>query len=616
MYPYGLIGNCETAALVSTSGAIDWFCYPRFDSPSIFAAILDRQRGGSFRVSPLNPVPAGEQAYIRDTNLLTTTFHRPEGTLVLTDFMPCFNEGERFLSLKRICRGIEARGGPVEVECMLDPAPAYGRARTSFAEREGIVIASGGSQEVILSSTVPMQGTVEEVDGRPRFIYRFTLQPGRQEWFTLGFGERYFALGRKFPSSSDATQLAARTREFWERWLDQCLYTGPFQDAVRRSALVIKLLTYAPTGALCAAPTTSIPEDPGGDRNWDYRYCWLRDASYGIAALFRAGFSQEAADFINWIRDRAYDHDFAMQIVYRVDGDPHLPEQYLEHLAGFDGARPVRIGNRAAGQRQLDVFGAVIDCMAVYQRKGGFISTKLWHVIERFADGIWELSREPDNGIWEFQGERKHHTHSKLWCWVALDRAITLAQGTGNTGHLPQWERAASDLRAEIEARAWNPRIGAFTQAYDDDCLDAAVLQMPVLGFLPATDPRMRATIETLSQRLLNGPYVRRYDCRDDQGYLSAAFLLCSFWYVDGLIGMNRLDAAERQLAELIGLSSPLGLLAEGNDPVSGSPLGNFPQAYSHLGVIDSAVRLERARAAQQAQPADLQTEEREQVAG
>ena len=425
VYPYGLIGNCETAALVSASGAIDWFCYPRFDSPSIFASILDRQRGGSFRISPVNPVPAGEQAYIRDTNLLTTTFHRAEGTLVLTDFMPCFNEGERFLSLKRICRGLEARGGPVEVECILDPAPAYGRARTSFAEREGIVIASGGSQEVILSSTVPMQGSVEDVDGRPRFIYRFTLQPGRQVWFTLGFGERYFALGRKFPSSSDATELAARTREFWERWLDQCLYTGPFRDAVRRSALVIKLLTYAPTGALCAAPTTSIPEDPGGDRNWDYRFCWLRDASYGIAALFRAGFSQEAADFINWIRDRAYDHDFAMQIVYRVDGDPHLPEEYLEHLAGFDGARPVRIGNRAAGQRQLDVFGAVIDCMAVYQRKGGFISTKLWQVIEHFADGIWELSREPDNGIWEFQGERKHHTHSKLWCWVALDRAIT-----------------------------------------------------------------------------------------------------------------------------------------------------------------------------------------------
>src|SRR5438067_1999589 len=485
VYPYGLIGNCETAALVSTSGAIDWFCYPRFDSPSIFAAILDRQRGGSFRIAPLNPVPTGEQAYIHDTNLLTTTFHRSEGT-----------------------------------------------------------------------------------------------------------------------------------RAFWVGWLEQCLYHGPFQDAVRRSALVIKLLTYAPTGALCAAPTTSIPEDPGGDRNWDYRYCWLRDASYGIAALFRTGFEQEAVDFINWIRDRAYDHDFAMQILYRVDGDPHLPEQYLEHLAGFEGARPVRLGNRAAGQRELDGFGAVIDCMAVYQRKGGFISTKLWHVIERFADGIWELSREPDNGIWEFQGERKHHTHSKLWCWVALDRAITLAQGTGNTGHVPQWERAAADLRAEIEARAWNSQLGAFAQAYDDGCLDAAVLQMPVLGFLPATDPRMRATIETLSQRLLNGPYVRRYDCRDDQGYLSAAFLLCSFWYVDGLIGMNRLDAAERQLAELIGLSSPLGLLAEGNDPVSASPLGNFPQAYSHLGVIDSAVRLERARAAQPSQPADLQTEEREQVAG
>src|SRR6267378_7600151 len=356
VYPYGLIGNCETAALVSTSGAVDWFCYPRFDSPSIFAAILDRQRGGSFRVSPVNPVPAGEQKYVTDTNILTTTFHRSEGALVLTDFMPCFVEGERFLSLKRICRGVEARGGPVEVECVLDPAPAYGRARTSFAEREGIVIASGGSQEVILSATVPLHGSVEVIDGRPRYVFRFTVEPGPQVWLTLGFGERYFALGRKFPSSNDATELAERTRAFWVGWLEQCLYHGPFQDAVRRSALVIKLLTYAPTGALCAAPTTSIPEDPGGDRNWDYRYCWLRDAS----------------------------------------------------------------------------------------------------------DGIWELSREPDNGIWEFQGERKHHTHSKLWCWVALDRAITLAKGTGNTSHLEVWEQQEAALRAEIELRAWNPKIGAF----------------------------------------------------------------------------------------------------------------------------------------------------------
>ena len=605
MYPYGLIGNCETSALVSMGGGIDWFCYPRFDSPSIFAAILDRQRGGTFRIAPVNPVPAGEQSYVRDTNVLTTTFHRADGTLIITDFMPCFVEGERLVSLKRICRGVEVRGGPVEVECVLDPSPGYGRARTTFTEREGIVLASGGSQEVILSSTIPMQGTVEDVDGRPRFVFRFTLQPGPQVWFTLGFGERYFALGRKFPSSSDATELAERTKEYWIRWLDQCLYTGPFQEAVRRSALVIKLLTYAPTGALTAAPTTSLPEDAGGDRNWDYRFCWLRDASYGIAALFRAGFSQEAADFINWIRDRAYDHDFAMQIVYRVDGDPRLPEEYLEHLAGYDGARPVRIGNRAAGQRQLDVFGAVIDCMAVYQRKGGFISTKLWHVIERFADGIWDLSREPDNGIWEFQGERKHHTHSKLWCWVALDRAITLARGTGNVAHVEAWERAANDLRTEIETRAWNPKIGAFTQAYDDECLDAAVLQMPVLGFLPATDPRMRATIETLSQRLVNGAYVRRYDCKDDQGYLSAAFLLCSFWYVDGLIGLDRLDAAERQLEGLVALSSPLGLLAEGADPLTGAPRGNFPQAYSHLGLIDSAVRLERARMAAQVDAQD-----------
>jgi GH15 family glucan-1,4-alpha-glucosidase len=597
MYPYGLIGNCETAALVSTSGSIDWFCYPRFDSPSIFAALLDRQRGGSFRIAPVNPIPIGEQAYLPDSNLLTTTFHRAEGSLVVTDFMPCFIEGERFVALKRICRGLEARGGPIEVECMIDPAPDYGRARSSFAERDGMVLVSGGSQEVILSSTLHLTGAIQIVDGRPRYSFRFTLQPGERVWFTLGYGERYFALGRKFPSSSDATDLADRTRDFWTRWLEQCLYTGPFVDAVRRSALAIKLLTYAPTGALTAAPTTSLPEDAGGDRNWDYRYCWLRDASYGIAALFRAGFSQEAVDFINWIRDRAYEHDFALQIVYRVDGDPRLPEQYLEHLSGYGGAKPVRIGNRAAGQRQLDVFGAVIDCMAVYQNKGGYISAKLWHVIERLADAIWQRSREQDNGIWEFQAQANHHTHSKLWCWVALDRAIKLARGTGNTAHVEEWERNRDALRAEIETRAWNAKLGAFTQAYDDECLDAAVLQMPVLGFLPASDPRMRATIETLSQRLVNGPYVRRYDCRDDQGYLTAAFLLCSFWYVDGLIGLDLLDAAERQLQSLVALANPVGLLAEGADPVTGDARGNFPQAYSHLGLIDSAVRLERARA-------------------
>ncbi len=601
MYPYGLIGNCETAALVSSSGSIDWFCYPRFDSAAIFADLLDRRRGGSFRISPLNPIPAGDQAYLHDTNLLTTTFHRAEGTLVLTDFMPCFLEGDRFVALRRICRGLEARGGPVEVECVLDPAPEYGRARGTFAERDGVVLVSGGTQEVILTSTLPLRGTVEVVEGRPRYGFRFTVEPGQPVWFTLGYGERYFALGRTFPSSSDATELAARTREYWMRWLEQCTYTGPFVEAVRRSALAIKLLTYAPTGALTAAPTTSLPEDLGGTRNWDYRYCWLRDASYGIAALFRAGFSQEAVDFINWIRDRAYQYDFSMQIVYRVDGDPQLPEQFLDHLSGYEGARPVRIGNRAGGQRQTDVFGAVIDCMAVYHDKGGFVSAKLWRVIERLADGIWQLSREPDNGIWEFQGERKHHTHSKLWCWVALDRAIRLGQGTGNTARLTDWERAVTDLRAEIESRAWNPRIGAFTQAYDDDCLDAAVLQMPVLGFLPATDPRMRATIETLSQRLVNGAFVRRYDCPDDQGYLSAAFLLCSFWYVDGLIGLNQLEAAERQLERLASLANPVGLLAEGADPVSGAARGNFPQAYSHLGLIDSAVRLERARIARQA---------------
>jgi len=593
---YGLIGNCETAALVSNRGAIDWFCYPRFDSPSIFAAVLDRQRGGFFSLAPANPIPAGEQAYVPDTNILTTTFHRPEGTLVLTDFMPCFAEGDRFVALRRICRSVEARGGPVEVECLLDPAPDYGRARAEFAERDGLVLVSGGAQEVILSSTLPLRGKVGPVDGRPRYVFRFTLPPGERAWFTLGYGERYFALGRQFPSSSDAGELNHRTHDFWVQWLRQCVYVGPFEAAVRRSALAIKLLTYAPTGALTAAPTTSLPEDPGGVRNWDYRYCWLRDASYTIAALFRAGFAQEAVDYINWIRDRAYQHDFAMQIVYRVDGDPHLPEQILEHLSGYEGAYPVRIGNRASGQHQLDVFGAVIDCMAVYQAKGGFISAKLWRVIERFADGIWQLSRSPDNGIWEFQAERKHHTHSKLWCWVALDRASRMAQVTGSLTKATEWRQAADALRHEIETRSWNPQLGAFTQAYDDDCLDAAVLQIPVLGFLPATDSRMRATIEALGQRLVSGPYVRRYDCRDDQGYLTAAFLLCSFWYVDSLIALSRLDAAERQLRSLVELANPLGLLAEGADPVNGAARGNFPQAYSHLALIDSALRLEAAR--------------------
>jgi GH15 family glucan-1,4-alpha-glucosidase len=272
----------------------------------------------------------------------------------------------------------------------------------------------------------------------------------------------------------------------------------------------------------------------------------------------------------------------------------------------------VRIGNRAAQQRQLDVFGAVIDCMYIYQQKGGFISHKLWHVIESFADGIWQLSREPDNGIWEFQGERKHHTHSKLWCWVALDRAIRLGERLGETlgadtvhldgaqasfsARIAEWKRAAAELRNEIESRSYSEKLRAFTQAYDDDCLDAAVLQMPVLGFLPATDPRMRSTIEVLGERLARGVHIRRYDCVDDQGTLSATFLLCSFWYIDCLIELGQLELAEERLREILRLRTPLGLLAEGADPATGAPRGNFPQAYSHLGLIDSALRLARAQ--------------------
>lgn len=602
VYPYGLIGNCETAALISTDGSVDWFCYPRFDSPSIFAALLDNKRGGRFRIAPAHATEAGTQAYERDTNILVTTFALPSATLHLTDFMPCFQEGTRFVALRRICRGVEARGGAVEVELLLDPAPDYGRTRAVFSERSGTVLSTGGSQEVLLTSTLRLPFQVEEQEdsaGRPCYRYRFSLEAGQRVWFTLGYGERYFALGREFPSSSDATELLERTRAFWRGWIAQCAYSGPFQDAVRRSALCIKLLTYAPTGALIAAPTSSLPEDVGGDRNWDYRFCWLRDASYGIAALFRAGFANEAVDFINWIRDRAYEHDFAMQIVYRVDGDPRLPERYLEHFAGYQGSQPVRIGNRAAMQRQLDVFGAVIDCMSIYHEKGGFISHKLFRVIERFADSIYALSREPDNGIWEFQGERKHHTHSKLWCWVALDRALRLARSTGNLMRADEWQRAADALRAEIETRAFSPRLGAFTQAYEDDSLDAGVLQMPVLGFLSAQDPRMRATTRVLGRHLVSGAYVRRYDCHDDQGFLSASFLLCSFWYIDCLIGLGELDAAEARLKSLIALGQPLGLLAEGADPQSGEARGNFPQAYSHLGLIDSILRLAQAREGQ-----------------
>jgi len=482
---YGIIGNMLSAALIGVDGSIDWCCLPRFDSPSIFAAILDDDKGGRFHIRPETPFQS-HQGYLPNTNVLETTFQTETGIANLIDFMPCYRTSRgRLIQFNEILRLVECTKGKVALEALFQPKLNYARGDTAMSVSKYGVAASTEAEQLALSSDVPFA-----IDG-DRATGRFTLHEGQRVGFILRYG-----LGHPSPPSRyrSAVKLE-RTTDHWRRQAEDCVFSGPWREAIVRSYLALHLLVYSPTGAIVAAPTTSLPEQIGGERNWDYRFTWLRDASLTLIAFFRLGHIEEATGFMNWLMSVCGKCGAKAQILYDIDFEEPLKEQQLDHLRGYRDSRPVRIGNDAYRQLQLDVFGEVLEAAHTYLDIGGHITPHTWGLLESFVNAACENWQRPDSGIWEVRGGPYHFVYSKLMCWVALDRGVKIAEKLGRRKDVDRWRKTARAIREDILTRGWSLQRRAFTQHYDTSALDASSLLMSLFGFLPVSDQRMTATI-------------------------------------------------------------------------------------------------------------------------
>ena len=594
---YGLIGDCHTAALVSRRGSIDWLCVPDFDSPSIFARVLDAGRGGHFAVYPCSAFDAAA-AYVGRSGVLKTTFRTAGGMVTLTDFMPLRRgEGDRPFAQphaeRRLMRLIEGITGEVELVIELRPRPAYAtRPARLEPSAGGFTVKMGIGGTLGFYSSLPMRTDGEIAQAR------YVVREGERLALVLDLEPRL-----PLPPQTGlfgVVKALADTLEFWSGWAAGCRYRGPYEEIAMRSMITLKLLTYAPTGAMIAAPTTSLPEQIGGVRNWDYRYTWIRDASFGFYALFTAGHAEDAQRFMEWICETAMRCEPGqLQVMYGVRGERELTERTLEHLYGYRGSKPVRIGNAASTQFQLDVYGELLDCFHTIRRFGPFSEEALrdlWPVFSKQVDVVAGQWQQPDNGIWEVRSPPQHFVYSKVMAWVALDRGIKAAEEMRLPANVPHWRAQRDAVKREILLHGYNERIGAFTQAYGSPALDAANLLLPIVGFIPVSDSRMQSTIEAIRGRLLANGLVYRYRGADDGlPGTEATFAICTFWLVDNLTALGKIDEATELFEAMLGRASPLGLFAEELDPVSGAHLGNFPQAFSHLGLVNAAVNLARA---------------------
>ncbi|MGA8710605.1 MAG: glycoside hydrolase family 15 protein [Thermoplasmata archaeon] len=586
LYDYGLIGNQHTGALVGRDGSIDWACLPRFDSPSVFGRLLDRQRGGFHELAPVGSYVSHQQ-YVNGTNVLSTLFELRRGLVLgLTDFMPMgpaitLPEGE-----PRIVRRLVARGAPIDVTITADPRFDYARSTSQWMIEGNLARAESGSDRLALTSPWPWQrkgpgvtssGTV--VPGSPLFAQvRWGDPPGPDPTPTamLSVTDAYWR-GWVSPEDAPLRRVAAR----WHPW-------------VERSELVLKLLSYASTGVFVAAPTTSLPEWPGGSRNWDYRFVWIRDAAFTAQVFLLLGHVAEARAYVGWAFDRvaALTEREEVPVVYSVDGGRPPEEFDLDHLEGYLGSRPIRVGNAAAGQRQLDVYGEILDSALLLERVDPAFVRDRWPIIERLARQTTELWSQPDQGIWEFRTEPAHYVHSKLMCWVALDRSLRLAEAFGKTEMLDRWSRVAEEIRAAILSHGYDDKLGAFTQAFDRPSLDASALRIPLTGFLPPNDPRVLRTISAVEKVLGRGPFLHRYEGDDGLSGPEGAFLLCSFWLVESLAKCGQTERALEHWRALLDAAGPLLLFSEQFDPATNRPLGNYPQAFTHIGVLRAALAL------------------------
>jgi len=580
---YGLIGDCETAALVSKDGSIDWLCWPRFDSGACFAALLGNSKNGRWRIAPAQAKSRITRRYRPATLILETTFTTADGEVTVIDFMPLREQASHLVRL------VVGTRGTVAIRTELVIRFDYGQSVPWVKRTEnGDLLAISGPDMVVLRTPVEMRG--EQLTS----VGEFTVSAGE----TIPFVLMYLQSHLPAPDPVDAEDALRQTQNFWEEWTSVHKSTGPYAPFVLRSLITLKALSYLPTGGIVAAPTTSLPEQLGGLRNWDYRFCWLRDATLTLLALMNSGYYDEARAWRDWLLRAAAGSPSQIQIMYGLAGEKRLAEWEVPWLAGYEGSRPVRIGNAAADQLQLDVFGEVLDAMH-QARVGGLPPlADAWdfqRVLMSHLEEIWPLE---DEGIWEVRGGRRHFTYSKMMAWVAFDRTIRSAEAFGLEGPIDHWRKLRAQIHAEVCDKAFNPKIGAFMQSYGSEHLDASALLIPVVGFLPPSDPRVAGTVEAIERKLMTNGFVLRYDTDVTQDGLppgEGAFLACSFWLADAYILLGRRDDARKLFERLLTLCNDLGLLSEEYDPAGKRLLGNFPQAFSHIALVITAHNLDRA---------------------
>ncbi|HYB15612.1 MAG TPA: glycoside hydrolase family 15 protein [Streptosporangiaceae bacterium] len=596
---HGLVGDLQTAALVTTDGVVDWFCCPRFDSPSVFGSLLDAERGGFYRIAPDRDDYVSRQLYLPDTAILVTRFMTPDGVGEVHDFMPV--AGGTATDRHRLVRNIRVVRGVMRFAIEIQPRFDYGRTphRLDITEHGGVF--SSGGLELTMHGIAPEGTSVKDTGITPEHVgdglrWTRTLREGEIGGVVLE------SMGGtpRMVTPEQVRELQDETARFWRGWLHRSSYTGRWREMVARSAMTLKLLTYAPTGAPVAAPTTGLPEQVGGERNWDYRYTWIRDGSFSIYALLGLGYVEEAAAFGGWLRDRAHEQagkgSGPLKIMYRVDGTSDLVEESLEHWEGWRGSRPVRIGNGAADQLQLDIYGEAADAIFLADASGIEPAVQGWAALTGIIDWLCEHWDQPDEGIWETRGGRRNFTYGRVQAWIALDRAIRLAARRGRPANITRWMTERDAIYAQIMDRGWNAKIGAFTQHYDTQVLDSSLLLMPLQGFIAPRDPMWISTLDAMGRELVSDSLVYRYNpaaspdgLRGDEG----TFTLCTFWYVDALARAGRLEEARLVFEKMFTYANHLGLYSE-EISATGEQLGNFPQAFSHLSLISAAINLDR----------------------
>ena len=578
---YALLGNLQTAALVSREGSIDWCCLPRFDSGACFAAILGSSQDGRWLLAPTSNTERVSRRYRHDTLILESLVETVEGSVRIIDFMPPRSKASE------IVRIVEGLTGEIEMRSELVIRFDFGRIVPWMQTSDGDHVAIAGPDALCYRTPVEAHG--EEM----KTVSTFTVSPGRRVPFVLS----WFPSHEPRPEQTDGETALGETEEYWQSWAAQCGHAGAYHEEVHQSLLVLKALTYAPTGGMVAAPTTSLPESIGGPRNWDYRFCWLRDATLTLLAMLRSGYHEEATTWRQWLLRAVAGDPADVQIMYGIAGERRLDERELDWLAGYEGSRPVRVGNAASTQLQLDVYGEILDALYQAQVHGAPDDPNVWSVAQKMLEWLEEGWRVEDAGIWEVRGPARHFTHSKVMAWVAFDRAVRFHEEFGDDGPVERWRSIRDEIHADVLARSWNAEKQAFAQSYGSDELDASVLLMPLVGFLPATDERVRSTVEAIRRELTVNGLVLRYRAQqagvDGLPGGEGVFLPCSFWLA-GVLALQGERAEARELFErLLDLRNDVGLLSEEYDPVGLRQLGNFPQAFTHLALVETALILD-----------------------